>query len=885
MSAEDTAFWQRAADLFDRLLELPADQREAALALAGERPLEDAVRRLLDAHTRAAGESAGAREGAPVAVARAIDAWALQGELAAGSPVGPFTVVRALGAGGMGQVYLGERDIDGRRQAVALKLPRHGLSASFLERFRRERGILAQLGHPAIARLIDAGTLADGRPWLAMEFVEGEAILDWCERARADLKCRIRLVLTVLDALQHAHERLVLHRDVKSANVLVDAAGQARLLDFGIGKELGEEGQASTADGQRYFTLASAAPEQVQGAPSSAATDVYAVGVLAYRLLAECAPLDFAGLGAHEALQQALLRVPPLASAAVAALSDERRDAGADARRLKPAAWIAALRGDLDQVLARALRKEAQARYPSAQAFADDLRAVLESRPIAARSSERWYRAQRFVRRHALAVTLVGTLLLSLATFLAYTLLQAAELRAARDQAEQRLHQAEAARDQAEQVTAFLKELFMQTDPRQLRGRELSARELLERGVANLEGAFADAPLVSAELHHTLADIQLSINDFDAALASAQKALRLRAGDPHATQRSHELLARVAAARGDFALALQHLEILLPSEELVPGPAASEDQLRWMAARASARFGAGADPASSVAAYQALAQEYERRHGPQDARTRSVLRRLALAHGADGDAQAELRIEERLTRGAAADAAQDDPALAMLMVRRARVLRRSGQLDEARRLAESGLQTLQRVYGDEHELVVAALSNLAGIEKDAGRTERALALYQDAVRVAASALPPQAPLLAGVRVNLGSYLTRLGRSREAIPHLEAAVAAQAHAPAAGNLRFFRDALGLAYAQVGRPQEARAEWQQVLATYEAEAGTEPMRATLRLQIECLEPPARRSPEMLDRLATRIAQLRRDDGDPVTIAWLERCLPGAPRHASR
>ena len=301
MSDSQVEEWKRAAQVFYAVVDLPPAERAERLALAcvDDPRLRAAVEKLLAADERERGHTGA---GAVQLVADALQAWSGGGELAAGTEIGAYRCVRLLGSGGMGQVYLAERSIDGRTQQVALKLPQLRPGSEFLARFRRERAILVQLQHPAIARLIDAGELADGRPYLAMEYVDGVPITEYCRTRQLSLASRIRLVLGVLQALQHAHERLVLHRDIKSANILVDAGGQPRVLDFGIGKQLDDTPQI-TADSQRYFSLASAAPEQIRGEPNSAATDVYAVGVLLYQLLCGRSPLTLDEQNMHEALR------------------------------------------------------------------------------------------------------------------------------------------------------------------------------------------------------------------------------------------------------------------------------------------------------------------------------------------------------------------------------------------------------------------------------------------------------------------------------------------------------------------------------------------------------------------------------------------------------
>jgi serine/threonine protein kinase len=320
----------------------------------------------------------------------------------AGQTLGPWRLIEPLGRGGMGEVWLAARADGAYERQVALKLPHaHLLTGALRDRFRRERDILAALSHPSIARFYDAG-MADGdQPWLALEYIDGVPITDYCNAHASSLRERIGLLRQVASAVQAAHARLIVHRDLKPANVLVTASGDVRLLDFGIAKLLGDDDAAGdlTQLGGRVATPDYAAPEQLDGGVVTVATDVYALGVLLYELLTGQRPFPAVSrLGRMVDVRGEA----PLASTRVASTR-------------APGRARAALRGDLDAILARALDPDPSRRYASVAAFADDLQRHLEHRPIAARHIGRGQRAARFVRRHRQGVAMAATLLLMLA--------------------------------------------------------------------------------------------------------------------------------------------------------------------------------------------------------------------------------------------------------------------------------------------------------------------------------------------------------------------------------------------------------------------------------------------------------------------------------------
>jgi len=416
--------WQAVSPYLDRALELAGDERVAWLELLRAQDPTLAADLLALLAERTALSQEGFLEGrAPIPLPSAS---------LAGQTIGAYTLVSIIGQGGMGSVWLARRS-DGRFQGkAAVKL----LNASLVghageERFRREGSILARLVHPHIAHLVDAGVSPTGQPYLVLEYVEGEQIDRYCDAKALGIEARVRLFLDVLTAIAHAHANLIVHRDLKPSNVLVGTDGQVKLLDFGIAKliegETAGEATALTREGGRALTPEYAAPEQVTGGPITVATDVYALGALLYLLLSGRHPAGEARRSAAELLRAIVDTEPPR-------LSDAAKDP--KARQLK---------GDLETIVAKALKKQPQERYVSVTAFADDLKRYIDHEPISARPDTLAYRAAKFVRRNRAPVVLATLAVLALGGGLVGTLSQA---RRATEQAARADQEARAAGEQ-----------------------------------------------------------------------------------------------------------------------------------------------------------------------------------------------------------------------------------------------------------------------------------------------------------------------------------------------------------------------------------------------------------------------------------------------------
>ena len=422
-----------------------------------------------------------------------------------GDTVGPYRLLRSLGHGGMGEVWQAERADGTLKRKVALKLPHVTWAPGLAERFAREREILSSLEHPNIARLYDAGLDPHGRPYMALEYVEGMSIDAFCNRRALTVAERLRLLLQVADAVAFAHSRLVIHRDLKPGNILVTDDGQARLLDFGIAKLMeGDTTQetALTRVGGRALTIDYASPEQIRGEPIGTSSDVYSLAVVAFELLAGARPYKLKRGSAAE-LEEAIAHADaPLASA----VADE-------------AAVKKQLAGDLDAVLNKALKKSAAERYPTVDALAQDWRRHLAGSAVSARPDTLVYRFNRLLARHRVPVAAAATTLLAFAlafgagaTALVIFVL-ALGLVAALWQARRASEQARIARNEAKvaaAVQSFLTELFetnstAQADP--LAAQRITARELLDRGAARVGDALRDAPVGQIQVMATLANI------------------------------------------------------------------------------------------------------------------------------------------------------------------------------------------------------------------------------------------------------------------------------------------------------------------------------------------------------------------------------------------
>jgi serine/threonine-protein kinase len=708
----DPDLWRRVEEIFHAALERQGAERRRFLAEAcrGEPALQAEVEELLAAGSRSP-------EGWIEEAIRG--AFALAGGEAPGEElparIGPYRVLRLLGRGGLADVWLTERIEEGVRVEVAVKVVRRGLDTrDILARLRRERWILARLDHPHIARLLDGGSTETGAPYFVLEAIDGEPIDRYCESRELGVTERLELFCSVCAAVHHAHRNLVLHRDLKPSNVLVTPEGVPKLLDFGIAKLLDPEHPEEapptrTAAGLRLFTPAYASPEQVRGLPLTTATDVYSLGVLLYRLLTGRSPYEVTGRHPEEVERAVWEADPPKPSATVTNPRRRRR-----------------LAGDLDTIVSKALRKEPERRYASAEQLSEDLRRHIAGLPVRARPDTAAYRLSTFVRRHrrALAVSAAGAVLT--ASLVGY---HTVRLTAERNRA--RVEAASKAR-----VLELVVSLFEESDPRNSQGRDLTAREILERGAERIRAGLGDEPEARATLLDVLGRVHQSLGLYETAEEQLREALELRRqalGEAHPeVAASLNNLGDLLYERGQTAEAETLVREALDIRRAAFGPEHETvaESLNDLAALA---LGRGDAETAETLLGQALALR-RRLFGEDHPKTASSLRNLAavLHQGKRDFAAAEplyrqaLAIQRRHLGGA-------DPQVAVTLVNLARLLDETGDGAAAEPLYRDALSIQRRALGDEHPDVLWTMNNLGVLLARRGRTDEAERLYRQAL--------------------------------------------------------------------------------------------------------------------------------------------------------
>lgn len=668
---------ERLSSLLDRLLELSAAERETFLTgLAGEdAELAPRLRRLL-----------AEMEGTPGDVF--LEQLPPLPELQRERVLGPYSLLRELGRGGMGAVFLAQRSDGAYFRQVALKLPHpHLLLGRSRGRFERERDILAGLKHPNIAPLLDAGITTGGQPYLALEWVEGEIITAWCAARRASLEARVELICQVASAVHYAHGRLVVHRDIKPSNVLVTSEGRVQLLDFGIAKWLEGEttpaNAALTAEGESLATPHYAAPEQFfPGGAITVGTDVYAMGVLLFELLAGKTPPPVsqrAGFPSREALAEAPL------------LSRSAEPGHAATLGRTPAALVNALKGDLDAILAKALALDPAARYASAEAMADDLRRFLNHQPIAARHIGRLALAGKFLRRHRIGSSLVAALLLAILVGAAGILWQA----------EQKAHEAR----RATAMRDFLIDIFAGGDPRVAGSRprgETTIRELVEHAAAKIDRGLTEDPETRLALLDLVTKTYLYLDEPELArkyirLATTEAAPAL---PPRHPKRCDAMIFEIFIdlRLQDRAAATRHLAELDAHLES-NGLARSRHRADYYLAMADLAQLEG-DGARREEALLEATRIYENGYRDESGYPATLGNLATIAAEKD---QLDLALS-RFSQGLAAIPSRPGADLerARLLTGKGRILRRLGRNQEARQDLEAAKSLFARTLGEDH---------------------------------------------------------------------------------------------------------------------------------------------------------------------------------------
>lgn len=741
----------RCEEIFARALEREPSGREAFLeeVCGGDRELLADVRSLL-----------GALSGAEGFLERPVMSGLTQLTLpdedqdpAIGRRIGPYRIERRLGAGGMGRVYLALREGVDFDQRVAVKLVARGIyDREALRRFRNECRALATLEHPHVTRMIDGGFTEDGTPYIVMEYVDGEPIDAFCDRHGLDVPARIRLFLDLCSAVAHAHQHSTLHRDIKPSNVLVDHEGRVKLADFGIARVIDaveSGGEAATVTVLAMMTPQYASPEQLRGETLSTASDLYALGVLLYRLLTGAMPFTETTSSAREQEKLVLSTAPTRPSDRVRELHPDR---GGLARRL---------RGDLDVIVLKTLRAEPERRYRSAEHLAEDLRRHLEGRPVLARPDTFGYRTSKFARRNPVLVGSLVVIAALLIGFAATLTLQLQRTEAERDRANR---EAQTARETVD----FLQSLFRVADPSQARGASITAREILEQGVQRLQESFTDRPFVQAELLGTIGSVQTSLGLYEEArapIAQALDILRTRADvDSLELATTLENLANLERIAGNTSASLALMEEALGIRERSPEP--NDLQLAVTLSRVAILKLRQLDHAAARDLILRSLAVRERVQGPDHPDAGGTLHTLGGIHFDMGEFEEARAVHERALRLQRISLGEDHPQIASALSSLAKIASEQQRHDDAERLMREAMALNTRVLGPEHDAVGNNLSNLALVLRNAGRFVEAVEPARESVRILGAALGPDHPNVASALITLGQVLARTGRHPE-----------------------------------------------------------------------------------------------------------------------
>src|SRR6266436_4701565 len=698
-----------------------------------------------------------------------------------GDRIGPYRVLRTLGVGGMGEVFLAERADAEFEQQVAIKVVYGGAVARNVQsRLKIERQILAQLDHPNIAHLLDGGSLPDGTAYIVMEYVDGVPIDAFCDSNRLDIVARLKLFQTVCAAVHYAHQNLIVHRDLKPSNILVTAAGAPKLLDFGIAKLLderqaGHHTLAVTQADIRVMTPDHASPEQIRGQAITTSSDVYVLGVLLYKLLAGTGPFVIPSMRLTDIERAICEKDPPPSHTVITAGSDTL--SVAEARNTTASRLRRTLRGDLDNIVLMAMRKEPERRYGSSQQMASDIQRHLEGKPVIARRDTLSYRSAKFVRRHWLPVTAGAGMAFLILAFATTTYIQSLRIAAERDRVAEQRAMAEGERARAEEVSSFLVNLFKLSDPQENRGNQVTARELLDSGAKRLQAGLQEQPATKSALLSTVGAVYDSLGQYNVALPILTESLALQPGS-HDKSRIATLL--------ELGNARSHASDLNGAE------APLQEALHL----SQSEFGAASEETGrALWALGQLRYRQDRLVDAKDLYNRS------------------LNILE--TTGAPAT------DVSALLDDLAQVYAGEQQWALAKQTYERALEVDRRVLGDDHPRVAMRLNNLAVVAQNIGDLKLAESLFRDAIRRDERAYGDQHPETGAGRSNYGLLLQREGRLAEAEPLLRSAfdVVLKLYGPNNYNVAYARVSLAMLLHDKGDLPAAENEFRQALAVYD------------------------------------------------------------------
>ncbi len=759
--------WQQIREVLEEAQELEPAQRSAFLdrACLSDQSLRQEVEVLLassdNAHTNFL-EPAPASDGLIANLDGILSGGLQAGQLFAER----FQLLRKLGEGGMGQVWLAEQTSPVRRQ-VAIKLIKAGMyDHAVVQRFESERQSLAIMDHPAIAKVFDAGTTPQGQPYFVMEYVPGLPITEYCDQEKLKIADRLELFIEACEGVQHAHQKAIIHRDLKPANILVvevDGKPVPRIIDFGLAKATTPpfEGESRfTQLGHLVGTPGYMSPEQADPNVQEGLhdidtrTDVYSLGVVLYVLLAGLQPFETRQQKKQpidELLRKLREEEPPSPSHKVSADRDTSA-ATAAARGTEPRQLVSLLRGDLDWIAMKALEKDRACRYGAPSELAADIRRYLNHEAVVARPASTGYRLRKYARRHRVAVGVAVGLVLLLAAF---SLVQATQLRRItreRDRANRE-------RDRATRITDFMTGMFKVSDPSEARGNSVTAREILDKASNDMGAGLAKDPDVQSQMMQVMATTYTNIGLYGRAHELAKRALDARMSlhgpDDPKTLQSMTQLGWILDREGHYPEAEKLDRQALAGERRVVGP---EDPLTLETMDDLALIMEGLGHAEETEKLEREVIEIStRRLGPENTQTLQSMNRLGIAfidQGRYAEAEQEYRQLLEVTRRVLGP---DHPRSLSAMNNLALALVWQGRYTEAEPVCRQVLATYRRVFGPEHRNTMSATQTLVKVLTAEGHLADAEKLAREALAIQSRTLGPEHPhtlLAEGVLANL-----------------------------------------------------------------------------------------------------------------------------------